>query len=169
MMNLNPLDFDMLHMTLDDLPKVIENEQISHQHPWSENNFKDSIDSGYWAYIFKLKNQSSNTLGDSEVIGHCVFMPGVDEIHLLNITVLPSIRRQHVASRVLRTIEPLALKEDLNKVFLEVRVSNAPAIELYKRNGYQEISRRKNYYRSGYDSDGKLLHEDTIIMVKDLI
>lgn len=168
-MDLQPLDFDMVHMTLDDVSKVIQNEQKSHAHPWSEKNFIDSIDSGYWSYIFKFKNQSTNNLDGSDLIGHCVFMPGVDELHLLNIAVLPSMRRQQVASRVLKTIEPLAIKDGFNKIFLEVRVSNSQAIELYKRNGYQEISRRKNYYRAGYDSDQNLLHEDAIIMVKELI
>ena len=96
-------------------------------------------------------------------------MPGVGEIHLLNITVLPTYRRHQIANRALRTIEPIAKKASMQKCLLEVRVSNLPAISLYKQLGYHEIARRKDYYRAGFDVNGVLLKEDAIIMVKELI
>jgi ribosomal-protein-alanine N-acetyltransferase len=168
-MHSQPVLFDMVPMTLEDVSKVAGNEKISHEFPWSENNFKDSINSSYWAYVLKNKCLTDQVEVDSGIIGHCIFMPGVDEIHLLNITVLPTYRRQQIATRVLRTIEPLAVQSGLTRTFLEVRVSNVSAIKLYEKCGYEEIARRKKYYRAGYDANGHLLHEDAIIMVKDLI
>ena len=48
------------------------------------------------------------------------------------------------------------------KIFLEVRVSNIIAIDLYKASGFKEIGLRKNYYRT---KDGR---EDAILMSKSL-
>jgi ribosomal-protein-alanine N-acetyltransferase len=48
------------------------------------------------------------------------------------------------------------------KIFLEVRVSNSPAIELYNKTGFKRVSIRKNYYRL---PDGR---EDALVMSKRL-
>ncbi len=161
-MNAEFVEFEMVPMVLADLEQVVANEVASHEHPWTFNNFSESLNSGYWSYVIKDKTEKGNFLG------HCVFMPGVDELHLLNITVLPKYRRLQIANRVLRTIEPIALANRMTQIFLEVRVSNLAAISLYEHLGYTEISRRKAYYRSGVDHNGNLLREDAIIMVKAL-
>ena len=161
-MNAEVFEFEMMPMALADLEQVVANEVASHDHPWTFNNFYDSINSGYWSYVITDKTQNRT------ILGHCVFMPGVDELHLLNITVLPKYRRLQIANRVLRTIEPIALDNQMIKIFLEVRISNLAAISLYEHLGYSEVSRRKEYYRAGIDQNGSLLREDAIIMVKDL-
>jgi ribosomal-protein-alanine N-acetyltransferase len=154
------IDFEISRMTLDDLPEVMVLEANSHAHPWTQKNFEDSIESGYWAYILKTKSEE---LVD-KLIGHAVLMPGVDELHLLNITVAKDMRRQKIAQRTLKAMEPLALERDLKQVILEVRVGNIEAIALYENLGYKEIARRKNYYPAA--AGGR---EDAIIMTKVLI
>ena len=51
-------------------------------------------------------------------------------------------------------------KSGVQNIFLEVRQSNAPAIGMYGRFGFQEISRRKRYYTSPV--------EDGIVMQKEM-
>lgn len=154
------IDFEIARMTLDDLPEVMVLEADSHFHPWTRKNFEDSIQSGYWTYVLKATLEGKKDL----FIGHAVLMPGVDELHLLNITVAKSVRRQKVAQRTLEAMEPLAIERSLKQVILEVRVGNIEAIALYENLGYKEIARRKNYYPA--TAGGR---EDAIIMAKVLI
>ena len=153
------IEFEIHIMTKDLLPMVMEIEGESHIHPWTIKNFEDSIDAGYWAYIFRSRKSQQKS-----ILGHMVFMPGVEELHLLNITISKIYRRNDIAKRALLAIEPIALEKNLTRIFLEVRVSNLPAINLYRSLQYEEISLRKGYYPSL-----KGLREDALVMSKQLI
>lgn len=67
-----------------------------------------------------------------------------DEAQILDIYVEPEKRRQGLAERTLR--EWLAKLPPKTKVILEVRASNIPARNLYKKLGFTELYQRKNYY-----------------------
>jgi len=153
------IEFEIQIMTKDLLPMVMEIEGESHIHPWTIKNFEDSIDAGYWAYVFRSKESQQKS-----ILGYMVFMPGVEELHLLNITVSKIYRRNDIAKRALLGIEPIALEKNLTRIFLEVRVSNLSAIHLYRSLKYEEISLRKGYYPS---LNG--LREDALVMSKQLI
>ena len=153
------IEFDIEIMTKDHLPKVIDIENKSHLHPWSIKNFEDSIDAGYWTYIFKPTGSQRD-----EILGHMVLMPGVDELHLLNITISEMFRGQGIGKGALRAIEPIAFERGLTRFFLEVRVSNLAAIHLYRSLEFKDISLRKAYYPM---LDG--VREDALIMSKELI
>ena len=45
-------------------------------------------------------------------------------------------------------LELLSRKKDLNSIFLEVHFSNFPALSLYRKKGFQEVGRRKNYFQT---------------------
>lgn len=154
------IDFEIYRMTLEDLSEVMVLEVNSHAHPWTKKNFEDSIESGYWVYTLKTKTEG----GEDQLIGHAVLMPGVEELHLLNMTIAQDVRRQKVAQRTLKAMEPLALERGLKQLILEVRVGNIGAIALYESLGYKESARRKNYYPGV--AGGR---EDAIIMAKVLI
>jgi ribosomal-protein-alanine N-acetyltransferase len=67
-----------------------------------------------------------------------------DEREILNLAVAPDFRRKGVA----RALVDAALGAFRGSVFLEVRESNAVALEFYKSLGFKELSRRKGYYDS---------------------
>jgi ribosomal-protein-alanine N-acetyltransferase len=67
-----------------------------------------------------------------------------DEGEILNLAVSPDFRRQRVASRLMET----ALQNFAGAFYLEVRESNEAAIKFYKSLGFQELSRRPQYYQS---------------------
>lgn len=159
------IDFQIDVMTLEDLPLVMQLESASHSHPWTLKNFEDSIASGYWTYVLKAKSIQEKPSDNAFYIGHAVLMPGVDELHLLNVTVAQTHRRQQIAQRTLKSMEPLAIERGLKQIILEVRISNLGAIQLYKSLGYQEIATRKNYYPASVGSG----REDALMMAKTLI
>ena len=153
-------DFKFEIMDIKDLSKVVEIEKESHLFPWSEKNCLDCIDNSYWNYVL-LDNSS-----ERNILGHCIVMPGVEELHLLNITISPQYRRCQIASRTLNAIEETGGVEGYERILLEVRRSNTVAIDLYKKLGYQLIGARKNYYPSRND-DGKT-REDALVMERVL-
>lgn len=85
----------------------------------------------------------------------------LDEVEITNLAVHPSWSRQGIAKALLATLfAEVSSGEQLIKVFLEVRVSNEKAQQLYLGSGFEEISRRKHYYENPA--------EDALIMCKIL-
>jgi ribosomal-protein-alanine N-acetyltransferase len=82
----------------------------------------------------------------------CEVLRGVEESEILNIETLPSHRRQGLASSLLSEAFAWAQANSRSSIWLEVRTSNAPAISLYKKLGFQTISTRKRYYADGEDA-----------------
>ena len=138
------MDLRLLPMALRDLSEVMEIEQQSHVSPWTLGNFTDSLEAGYWAYC--LRQLSVDDEKTDPLLGYCVLLPALDELQLLNITVHPSYKRQGLAKKIMKVIEDAAQSKSFQDIFLEVRVSNTPAIALYESFAYQEIGIRKDYY-----------------------
>jgi [ribosomal protein S18]-alanine N-acetyltransferase len=70
-----------------------------------------------------------------------------DEAEILSIAVHPRRRGEGVAGRLLAAHREVLLLNRIRNLFLEVEDGNAPAIALYKRQGFSEVSRREAYYR----------------------
>ena len=83
----------------------------------------------------------------------------LDEGFITNVVVHPAYRRQGIATALLAELETYGKAHDLTRITLEVRASNAPAIALYRKHGFQEAGRRKNYYQQP--------REDAIIMTRE--
>ena len=145
-------------MELLDLQRVLEIEAASHSHPWSKKNFEDCITQKYWNYVLLEDHEN-----DPKQIGHCIVMPGVEELHLLNITIAPNFRRQNIATQALLAIENMGQKLAFAKILLEVRKSNIHAIKLYEKLAYHVIGNRKDYYSLEGNPSSR---EDALVMEK---
>ncbi len=92
--------------------------------------------------------------------GFCVMLLSLDTADLVDIAVLPEYRKQGRAQALMDFSHKECTARGVKEVFLEVRMSNAPAIALYKKQGYTEISVRRKYYSAPT--------EDALIMRKRL-
>lgn len=132
----------LLPMTTGRLDAVMAIENEVYEFPWTRGNFVDSIAAGYHALLL---------YGDgNELLGYCVAMSGVDELHLLNITVAASQRRRGHARLMLDELQTLARRRGLRQLWLEVRESNAPALATYRRLGFATIGTRAGYYPAAH-------------------
>jgi ribosomal-protein-alanine N-acetyltransferase len=136
-------------MTETSLDEVVAIERAAYAHPWSRGNFSDSLKSGYQAQLLRA--------GDT-LIGYFVAMKGVDEVHLLNITVAPGSQGMGWGRVMLDALAIWSRGQDAQWLWLEVRTSNARAQQVYLRYGYRRVGERKNYY----PADGG--REDAIVM-----
>lgn len=96
------------------------------------------------------------------LVGYAVMMQVLDEAHLLNISVLPELQRQGRGTSLLQHMFGLARLQGMTRMLLEVRQGNAPGLGLYRRHGFVEIGRRRDYYRA---HEGR---EDAIVMAREL-
>jgi ribosomal-protein-alanine N-acetyltransferase len=98
-----------------------------------------------------------------QAVGFLIARQVFDEIEILNLAVRPDSRRGGVANLLLREALSHGLKNGATKAHLEVRVSNAPALEFYKRNGFNETGRRPRYYSAPIE-DALLLSTDIAVV-----
>ena len=132
------------------LEQVLQVEQRAYPHPWTRGNFMDALRSGYHARLL---------LAGEELLGYYVAMQGVDEVHLLNITVSPDYQRQGWGRVMLDALDLWARSVQAQWLWLEVRVSNTRAIDLYEAHGYRRVGLRKGYYPAGHGQ-----REDAVVM-----
>jgi [ribosomal protein S18]-alanine N-acetyltransferase len=80
----------------------------------------------------------------------CGLRVGADA-ELLKITVSPVRRREGIAEALLLELCSQFARHDAERIFLEVRSQNLPALRLYAKLGFQETGRRNNYYNTPAD------------------
>jgi ribosomal-protein-alanine N-acetyltransferase len=124
-------------MTEARLGEVVAVERSAYDHPWTQGNFADSLRSGYQAQLL---------CAGETVLGYFVAMKGVDEVHLLNITVAPEFQGQGWGRVMLDALGIWARSEGAQWLWLEVRTGNLRAQQVYLRHGFRRVGERKNYY-----------------------
>ena len=125
-------------MTLASLEGVVALENEVYAFPWTRGNFVDSLAAGYVAWTL---NGSGG-----ELLAYCVAMRGAGEMHLLNITVAASARRQGHARRLLDALVDECRDVQAERLWLEVRLANVEAQRTYLRLGFTKVGVRKGYY-----------------------
>ena len=161
-------ELSFLPMTVADLDSVLAIESVSDIHPWTKGNFSDSLAAGHWAYCVRpqLTDAVKGSYLDPEVLwAYCILFPAVDELHLLNITVSPKLRRLGIGIKMMNAIEGVAAQQKMPRIILEVRPSNEAALQLYESLGYEQIGLRKNYYPVNTVSG---LREDALVLAKSI-
>lgn len=161
-------------ITIDRVPAVCAIERSAFTHPWTPANFIDSLAAGYHCQCLvaptpddaeaprgarALWNRVTSRGTGETLIGYFVAMKGVDEVHLLNITVAPAFQRQGWAPLMLEALAGWSRGLHAQWLWLEVRASNLRALAVYERNGFRRVGMRKGYYPA---QDGA--REDAVVM-----
>jgi ribosomal-protein-alanine N-acetyltransferase len=139
-------------MREEDVERIAALEACIHAAPWTAGNFRDSLAAGYSCVIGEV---------DCVIAVYGVLVMGAGEGQILNVSVVPGQRRRGFATALLQRFVTLSEDCGAEQLFLEVRVSNAPAIALYNAAGFREVARRRSYYPP---SAGKQGREDALVM-----
>lgn len=118
--------------------------------PWSENAILESAsaDTGFFVYTENEK-----------ILGYAGLQIVLDEGYVTNIAVTKEARGRGIGKALVETLVAFAKDKSLAFISLEVRQSNAPAIALYKKFGFEDKGKRKAFYQHPV--------EDAIIMTKE--
>ena len=117
-------------------------------------NDLDSINSLLSEFNYKLHNLDAEFLNvlvheEYEIDGVLVYKYIYDRIEIEYIVVSKEKRRCGIASSLIKCVDKYNCS-----ITLEVNETNNSAIELYLKNGFKKVSKRKNYYK---DADGILM------------
>lgn len=145
----------LLPMTVAHLDAVMAIEVAAYAFPWSRGNFVDSLASAYLARVLQ------DARGD--VLGYFIAMGGVDEMHLLNITVAPSAQGRGHARVLVDALVAQCRLRHARKLWLEVRAGNAHARGMYLHLGFEQVGVRRGYYPA---ASGR--REDAIVMSRTI-
>ena len=109
----------------------------------------------YWTYSQLADGFLSGRLSgyivekDGEIIACSAINFSVDDADLVNILVAHAYRKQGVADSLMTEMLQDCKKMELKTLFLEVRESNMPAINLYGKYGFIQVGKRPKYYKDG--------------------
>lgn len=99
-----------------------------------------------------IKNKSAHKVfaafRGEKVAGFAILSTVLDEAEILEVAVAGNLRREGIASGLMSEILEWCKKNGISQIFLEVRESNFPAINYYKKFGFSGNGFRKNYYRN---------------------
>lgn len=126
-------------MRVEDLSSVIAIEQVSFPTPWSIHSFATELRDNEYARYHCLEV-------DGQVIGYMGLWFILDEGHITNVAIVPDHRGQRWGEFLMRMVMKKMALEGMERMTLEVRVSNAPARQLYERLGFKTVGVRKGYY-----------------------
>ena len=140
-------------MQVEDIAAVVAIERQVEFHPWSAQQFVDSLAAG---------TRGTVIVAGATIVGFCLLQPVLDEANLLLMAIDPKCQGKGLGFQLLeQSVDRLG--DGCVMVFLEVRQSNAAAIGLYEKSGFHQMGVRKNYYPAdrALFANGK---EDAVLM-----
>lgn len=132
---------------------IMEIEKDSFAIPWSRASVEKELRNNLAIYAVVKEND--------KVVGYGGMWHVVNEGHVTNIAVHKDYRRKGIGNIIVNKLIEIAEEKEMIGLTLEVRKSNVPALELYRKNGFKLEGIRPEYYE-----DNK---EDAYIMWKYLI
>ena len=142
------MNINIRFMQKEDIEDVFLLEQRIFEDEWSLQSFYSELENPEVSIPLVVEE-------DKQIIGYAIVWYYADELHISNFAISPEYRRRGLGRRLLNYI--MNLVSDYKFAYLEVRMSNRPAIALYEQYGFEPLYVRERYYRNG---------EDAVIMVK---
>jgi ribosomal-protein-alanine N-acetyltransferase len=136
-----------------DLKNILLIESQNKVALWSLKNFQESLTAKDYFKVVRFNDETVAFI-IAKVMNH--------ECEILNLGVEISMRKKKLASKLLNNLIDFSKARNIKQIFLEVRVSNTAAVNLYDKFKFNEIGCRPNYYIT---DNGR---EDALIMGVDL-
>jgi ribosomal-protein-alanine N-acetyltransferase len=141
--------------TSDDIPAVLDVERRVHVAPWGDENFRFELTKPYSQFLVLTDDET-----DEKVAGYIIYWMLFEECQILNVVVDAPFRGLGMAKKMVRQAAQSAMQKGIKKVNLEVRKSNAAAIQLYQGQRFVITQVRRNFYSNGEDAYQMTLHLD---------
>lgn len=123
-------------MTVEDIPAVAQIEKECFSQPWSEQGFLDG-----------MKDAIFFVAEDPQIAGYIGMYRMPPEGEITNVAVTRKMRKKGCGRELLLRMQQWAEKHGIDRIVLEVRSGNEPAIHIYRTCGFEKIGVRKNFYQ----------------------
>ena len=154
MMNNNENQFYTAAFGPSHVTEAAQIEKLCFSEPWSEESLGYMYSSPHAYAVACIDSQS----GKLAAYGGLEYV--LDEAELTNIATHPDFRRRGCAKAVTDALERFVRLHGVKRIWLDVRISNEPAICLYRKLGFEDAGVRRHFYR--------FPTEDALLMVKEL-
>lgn len=145
-------NYRIVPMNGDHLEQIERLERLCFSRPWNRRMLAEELENQCAAFLVAEDAETG------AVLGYAGLLVVADEGYITNVAVFPEQRRRGIAAAILEVYVRFAQANGLAFLTLEVRPTNTAAIALYRRFGFEEVGRRKNYY--------DLPKEDALILTR---
>lgn len=135
------------------VPQIAALEAATFSLPWDEAAIRGELENPLALWLAAVGE-------DGTVLGYVGSQTCFEDADILNVAVVPAVRRRGIAAALMRELEVRLAPKGVERITLEVRASNVPAIRLYEGLGYTQVGLRKGYYEKP--------REDALILQKQL-
>ena len=133
------------------VPQMAVLEKMCFHDPWSLNSIASEVSNKLSLWFVAVENE--------KVVGYVGSQTVLGETDMMNIAVHPDCRKRGIATLLITHLVDALAQQGSHSLMLEVRESNENAISVYRKLGFMDVGRRKNYYRNP--------KEDALIMRKE--
>jgi len=133
-------------MSAEDIEEVVKIEAEAYgEHHWAKSSFYDEMNNNLAKYYCAKTNEN-------KIVAYAGTWNIIDETHITTIAVKPDYMRKHIGEALMIKILEDCYDSKIKYLTLEVRESNIPAIEFYKKYGFESLGTRKGYYQDNNEN-----------------
>ncbi len=165
-------DYVLRRMDLADIPQVVRIDREAFPIPWSASVYRyevsqnplstmvvvclhepgpDAETPSLWGRLLARLRGTPDPAWHRAVVGYGGYWFSRGEAHVSTIATHPKFRGLGLGELLLAGMIRHALAQDADELSLEVRISNAPAIALYEKYGFQQAGIKARYYRDNHE------------------
>ena len=138
--------------TKEDFPFIMQIENLCFPHgSWKEENILYELNENPVAHFWVIELSTTEENG-YRIVGFCDYWETFDSATICQIAVHPYLQRRQLGTAMMDEIYNDCYTKKIQTLTLEVRVSNTPAINFYKKQGFEIETIKPHYYDNGEDA-----------------
>jgi ribosomal-protein-alanine N-acetyltransferase len=148
--------------TIEALPDILQIEQACFSAPWTRKMLEGEMSGNHFAHFLLAKQVPPSEVGSVSIVGYLCFWVVFEEVRLMNLAVIESMRHKGIAKALVRQALEVGLAQAAVCAVLELRASNHAAHALYRSLGFRDVTTRPTYYTNPTE-DALLMELDPIV------
>ena len=148
--------------TIESLPDILQIEEACFSAPWTRKMLQAELSGNPFAHFLLAKQVPPGEAGSVSIFGYLCFWVIFEEVRLMNLAVIESMRHKGIARALVIQALAVGLAQAAKCAVLEVRASNHAAHALYRSLGFRDVTTRPTYYTNPLE-DALLMELDPIV------
>jgi len=148
--------------TVEALPDILKIEEACFSAPWTRTMLQAELSGNPFAHFLLAKQLAPGEAGSISIVGYLCFWVVFEEVRLMNLAVIESMRHKGIARALVIQALAVGLAQAARRAVLELRASNHAAHALYQGLGFRDVTTRPTYYTNPIE-DALLMELDPIM------
>jgi [ribosomal protein S18]-alanine N-acetyltransferase len=149
--------------TVEALENILQIEEACFSAPWTRKMLEAELSGNPFAHFLLAKRSRPGETGAVPIVGYLCFWIVFEEVRLMNLAVIESMRHRGIARSLVSTALQTGVSQSAHRAVLEVRASNRAAQALYQGFGFSQTAVRPKYYTNPVE-DAVLMELDPIVV-----